>query len=413
MTSALDSKQLEDLAGEIDRFVEEHRERLFELCGDLVAARSVNPPGRTVEAAAVIEAFLNEKGIVCETLANVSDKPNLVAETAGSGEGRHLILNGHLDTVDPGREADWSVPLYEMQSTGGKLTGLGMGNMKAGTAALALAFVWLARNQEHWPGKISFTAVADETVFGQDGAGWLLAQRPDITGDAVICGEGPGDMSLALAEKGLLWVELTATAPSGQGMLARPGCSAITRLANTIAKIDTWNEEQVKPPAGLSVVEPHAGAEGLRLSVNTGTIKGGHFVSQIATEAVAEIDFRIPPGLSTSDIETRLTKLCERREGLAWHRIKGWDPNWTDPDEAIARAVAQSARLFRQRPVNPVVRLPASDASRWRNLGVPAVCFGPQPLLASGVDDFAWADDILMSAKTYSLSALIFLNAGQ
>ena len=410
MTGKTDTKQCKEFADEIGSYVEDNRERLFSLCADLVAARSVNPPGRTVEAMAVVEAFLNENDIACETLANVNEKPNLIATVDGAGTGNHIILNGHLDTVSPGREEDWSVPLYEMQSVDGKLTGLGMGNMKAGTAALALAFVWLTKNTNRWPGKVSFTAVADETVFGPDGAGWLLSQRPDIKGDAVICGEGPGNMNLALAEKGLLWIGLRASAPSAQGMLARPGSSAVTRLAKVISEIDGWNDIQAKPPAELSVVEEHAGPEGLRLSVNSGTITGGHFVSQIATEASAEIDFRIPPGLSVSDIESKLAELCSRHEGLAWRRIKGWEPNWTHPDEAIILAVSRSAELVRRQPSHAVVRLPASDASRWRSLNVPSVCFGPQPELASGTDDFAHAQDILSCAKIYALSALSYLN---
>lgn len=413
MTGQIDVKQRKEFADEISSFVEDNQERVFSLCADLVAARSVNPPGRTVEATAVIEAFLNENDIVCETLANVSEKPNLIATADGAGTGSHLILNGHLDTVSPGREEDWSVPIYEMQSASSKLTGLGMGNMKAGTAALAMAFVWLSRNRNRWPGKVSYTAVADETVFGPDGAGWLLNQRPDIVGDAVICGEGPGNMNLALAEKGLLWIELSSTAPSGQGMLARPGNSAITRLAKAICEIDSWNELQSRPPEELSVVEPYAGEEGLRLSVNTGTITGGHFVSQVATTAVAEIDFRIPPGMTTAEIETRLNELCTMAEGLAWRRIKGWEPNWTGPDETIIKAVSRSAVVFRSQSANPVVRLPASDASRWRALGKPSVCFGPQPLLASGVDDFAWANDITACAKIYALGALLYLGDAQ
>ncbi len=410
MTGLSENTSRNALAEEIRGFVEERRDRLHCLCGDLVAARSVNPPGRTIEAMAVIEAFLNENDIVCETLASVSEKPNLVAAAEGAASGLHLVLNGHLDTVSPGREEDWSVPLYEMRESDGKLTGLGMGNMKAGTAALALAFVWLARNRDRWPGRITYTAVADETVFGPDGAGWLLGQRPDLVGDAVICGEGPGNMSLALAEKGLLWIRLEATAPSAQGMLARTGSSAVTRLTTAITEIDTWNSIRTEPPADLSVVGPHAGEEGLRLSVNTGTITGGHFVSQSATTAAAEIDFRIPPGMTTADIQDRLAALCAGSEGLAWHRIKGWEPNWTGPDTAIARAVSASAELVRAQPPAPVVRLPASDASRWRGLGVPSVCFGPQPTLASGIDDYVLADDVSACAAIYALSAVAYLD---
>ena len=409
MNTAPTTDEIAQLATDIDHFVDARRASLLDLCRELVAARSVNPPGRTVEAAAVVETFLDESGVICETLANIPSKPNLISQVSGNGPGSHLILNGHLDTVSPGREDDWSVPLFETRIADGKMTGLGMGNMKAGVAALSLAFVWLNLNRERWSGQITFTAVADETVFGPDGAGWLLGNRKDLMGDAVICGEGPGDMNLAIAEKGLLWVELTATAPSGQGMLARPRGSATSRLASALTRIDSWNEIQVEPPAEIAEVAPHAGDHGQRLSVNIGTMKANGFVSQIATHAAAEVDFRIPPGMVTSDIEGRLDELCTELPGLAWARIKGWEPNWSPSKEAVTTAVVQAAQLVRNVAPDPVVRLPASDASRWRSLGVPAVCFGPQPQLASGVDDFALVDDIVACAKIYALASILYL----
>ncbi len=410
MTDTPLPKHLETIAQDIDNFVEINTSRLLDLCSDLVAARSVNPPGRTVEAAAIVEAFLGENGIVCETRANENTKPNVISKITGHTTGRHLILNGHLDTVSPGREEDWTVPPYQTTQSGKKVFGLGMGNMKAGVAALSLAFVWLSRNPQVWPGQITYTAVADETVFGPDGAGWLLAHEAGLKGDAVICGEGPGDMNLAIAEKGLAWIELTATALSGQGMLSGPASSAVTRLVRAITQIDQWNEIQISPPDELGILKPHAGDHGFRLSVNTGTIEGGHFISQVATQAKAEVDFRLPPGMSRDGLECRLERLCTDVEGLSFSHIKGWDPNWTPPGAAICRAVAEAADKVRAVPPLPVVRLPASDASRWRAIGVPAVCYGPQPLLASGVDDFAFAKDIVDCAKIYALAAVHFLS---
>ncbi|NNF78038.1 MAG: M20/M25/M40 family metallo-hydrolase, partial [Rhizobiales bacterium] len=172
MTTAFTKDEIARLAADIDGFVDARRESLLELCRELVAARSVNPPGRTIEAAAVVEAFLDGSNVICETLANDPSKPNLISQVNGKGPGAHLILNGHLDTVSPGREADWSVPLFETRIEDGKMTGLGMGNMKAGVAALSLAFVWLKQNTHRWSGRVTLTAVADETVFGPDGAGW-------------------------------------------------------------------------------------------------------------------------------------------------------------------------------------------------------------------------------------------------
>lgn len=58
-----------------------------------------------------------------------------------------------------------------------------------------------------------------------------------------------------------------------------------------------------------------------------------------------------------------------------------------------------------------VVRLPASDGSRWRARGIPAICFGPQPLLASGIDDYVEEQDVVDCAKIHAMAALGYLAA--
>ena len=394
----------------IDAFVNAREADLIGLCGDLVAARSVNPPGRTVEAAGCVAAFLDRHRLTYDTLAKVPEKPMIVAQCEGSAPGRHLVFNGHLDTIGPGEESEWTVPLFAMTERDGRLYGIGMGNMKAAVAALTMAYVFLCDRRDLWRGTLSHTAVPDETVFGADGAAWLLDQRPDLTGDGLICGEGPGAMNLSIAEKGVLWVTLEATAPAAQGMLTQAGTSAIARLASAIGALDAMNDEQVVPPAELGALQAHAGDHGLRLSVNAGTVAGGNFVSQVATRATAEIDFRLPPGLTIADIDTRLDEITGRIPGLTSAHIKGWDANWTAPGDSLVVAIERAATAFRGKPPAPVVRLPASDGSRWRRLGVPAVCFGPQPELASGVDDYANRQDVIDCAKIYALAALAFLN---
>lgn len=405
-----DHQRITDLKGLVDAFVESQQQSLIKLCGDLVSAVSVNPPGRIVEAAAIVQAFLASHGVTCETLSNLPDKPNLVSRMENREPGRHLLFNGHLDTIGPGEESEWTVPIYEMTRRSGRLYGIGMGNMKGGVAALALAYAFVARNPGLWRGQVTFTAVADETIFGPDGAQWLLARHPDLLADAVICGEGPGGMALAIAEKGVFWVELEARAPARQGMLAEAETSAITRLAAAISELDRLNAERATSPPGLEILTEHAGEHGLRLSVNVGTIAGGRFVSQSATRATAEIDFRIPPGLTIADIESRLDALAHRIPGLSVRQIKGWEANWTKPKESIVEAVRGAAAAVRGKRAQLVVRLPASDASRWRAQGIPAICYGPQPELASGVDDYAYEQDVVDCAKIYALSALAYLN---
>ena len=398
-----------DLPTLADTWIESQRNGLLALLAELVAAPSFNPPGDTRAVCAIVAGRLVAASIPHRTVARLPEKPNVIASFQGGQPGPHLVFNVHMDTIQPGEESDWSVPLHALTRRGEQLHGLGIGNMKGAVAAQLLALEWLFANRAALTGRITFTAVADETVFGPDGAAFLLETEADLLGDAVICGEGPGGLGLALAEKGVFWVALEATAPSAQGMLARPRSSAITRLAAALGVVDGWNDVTVDPPAAIAAVAQGGRPDGLRLSVNTGTVQGGRFVSQSATRAVAELDFRIPPGLSIADVEQWLESLCADSPGLSFRRIKGWEPNWTPASAAVVAAGAAAHETATGRPATPVVRLPASDASRWRQRGIPAVCYGPQADAVSGVDDSVWWEDVVASAKVYARAALSLL----
>ncbi len=387
-------------------FAQAGRERLVDLCARLVAARSPQPVGETTAPAGVLSAFLRETGLQARIVAATPGKPNLVCSFEGAEPGPHLVLNGHLDTLNPGDASAWSVPIFEMGRRDGRLTGLGIGNMKAGVAALAMAFTGLHGLRSRLRGRVTLTLVADEVVFGPDGAAYLLEREPDLAGDLLINAEGPGHMNVAVAEKGLLWVEVEASAPGGQGMLTGAGTSATARLAKFIGAIDAWNEEQVAPPAAMARLAQGAGEHGLRLSANVGTLRADGFVSQVATRAGAEIDFRVPPGLTIEAVEARLTAEAARIGGIAVRRIKGWNPNWTAIDHPLSQAMLAASEGVRGRPALPVVRLPASDAARWRARGIPAICYGPQAELASGIDDHVFEDDVVDCVAVYMTAAL-------
>ncbi len=362
----------------------------------LVQADSVNPPGHTGDAVAAALAAL--QGLTYEIIAADSAKPNIIVRLA-NGPGPTVHLNAHLDTVPPGNTAAWSVTLHDLTERGSRLHGLGTGNMKAAAAAMIGALHRLQAARDQWCGEVILSLVADECVFGPDGAAHLLQTRPDLRGDMLICGEGPGAMNLAVAEKGLMWVRLTATGRVGQGMLTTRGSAATARLAAALVQVDAWNEFRFAPP--LPTLNHQDNAEGMRLSANIGRIDGGTGFSPAASQATADLDLRLPPSLTMAELGARLDALCATGD-LAWELVKGWEPNWSDPGCAPARAVRETARLVRGKMPADVTRLPASDASRWRSLGVPAVCYGPQPELASGVDDYVFTKDFLDCIAVYA-----------
>ena len=128
------------VANQISIYMEDRQNDLLKFCSELTECDSINPPGCTIKTSKVIQKFFEEHEITSQLLGIDAQKPNVIAEVSSDNLGKHLILNGHMDTVSPGNEADWSVPILKSSLQDGKLMGLGVGNMKAGTAAMALAF---------------------------------------------------------------------------------------------------------------------------------------------------------------------------------------------------------------------------------------------------------------------------------
>ncbi len=398
------------LCRSLDAAIDAEREPLIALCAELVAARSVSPPGDTRAVAAVVSAYLAAGGVRTESLAIDPIAPNVLARIDGSVGARHVIFNAHMDTMEPGRESDWTVPIYELTRRDGRLYGLGLGNMKGALAAMCLVSVLLSRRRAEWPGRITMTAVCDEVLFGERGSAALLAARPDLIGTALISGEGPGFMGLALAEKGVLWLDVETQSPGGHSSRAVRGGTAISELAAALERLDTLNDSQVEFPAELASLSRGEGGVAGRTSVNIGRIEGGTLRGQMARSARAELDVRLPPGITIETFVARARALVAPFANTRIEIVRGWNGNWTGLDTPLARAVTAAILSVRGAAPTAVVRLPASDAMRWRARGVPAVCYGPQPTLSAGCDDHVLEQDLLDCAKVYARTALALLH---
>jgi succinyl-diaminopimelate desuccinylase len=247
-------------------------------------------------------------------------------------------------------------------------------------------------------------------MFGGRGTVHLLRERPDLIGDFLISGEGPGFMDLAVAEKGLLWLDVEAVGGGGHSSGAQCGRTAAMILAAFLTRIDGLNDVFATVPAELAGVWGGEGDVGLRLSLNAGTLAAGTVRSQIATRAIAALDIRLPPGLSAGDAEQRIRAAASGDPGVRITRVKAWDANWTALDHQLTTTMIAAAAAVRGAPPRLVVRLPGSDARQWRERGVPAICYGPQPTLSAGIDDYAMEQDVIDCAKIYARAALTLMD---
>jgi acetylornithine deacetylase/succinyl-diaminopimelate desuccinylase-like protein len=168
------------------------RAEATELLRRLVACDTSNPPGREVQAAAVVEDYLSRHGVGCRGIAKDPERPNLIATLPGSGHGPSLAFLGHLDVV-PARREHWSVEPFGGIVRDGAVWGRGTIDMKCQVAATAVALAVLAREGYTPGGDLMLILTSDEEV-GDAGVGapHLVAAVPDLEVDYLV-GEGAGE----------------------------------------------------------------------------------------------------------------------------------------------------------------------------------------------------------------------------
>src|SRR5436309_4572067 len=172
------------------------------LLHQLVAINSINPdlvadgPGEG-EIARFVADWLTRAGLEVSIDEPQSGRPNVIGIVRGSGGGRSLLLNAHMDTVGiAGMERP-----HEPSIIGSRLYGRGAYDMKAGLAAIMYA----AANARklNLRGDVIVTAVSDEEYASIGTSSVVNRWRAD----AAIVTE-PTELHIYVAHKGLIWLEV-------------------------------------------------------------------------------------------------------------------------------------------------------------------------------------------------------------
>ena len=272
---------------------------LVDLCRSLVRIDSTNPPGDTTAIVEAIEAVLDAPaGIEHRRVVGKEPAVNLVARVRGAGSGHRLVFNGHLETSPIG-EARWSHSPLGADLEDGRIHGRGACDMKAGVAALVLAFVTPAEFRDAWNGEVVLTLVGDEETGGRWGTQYLLANVEEAAGDAMLNADTGSPSVVRIGEKGNVWVELDATGIANHAAHVHLGRNAVDVLVDALGAVCALVAMTPSLPAAVertiaqakAVSEATSGegeAETLRrITVNTGRIEGGIGVNTIPDRARA------------------------------------------------------------------------------------------------------------------------------
>src|ERR1041384_72377 len=242
-------------------------DELEKLLSDLVSINSINPdliPGAPGEGeiARYIADWLERAGLEVQLVESVSGRPNVVAIARGAhstGDGKTLLLNGHMDTVGVAGMPNPHQPTIK----DGRLYGRGSYDMKGGVAACMLAIA--EAKKEHLHGDVIFTGVIDEEYAS---AGSLdLAQR--FYADAAIVAEFT-ELQLILAHRGFVWLDVETIGKAAHGSRPDLGVDAIVKMGKVLGALEQLDQTLRSKPS-----HPLLGSGSLHASL----IQGGQELS--------------------------------------------------------------------------------------------------------------------------------------
>jgi len=332
-------------------------DELQDLIGELVAIPSVNPdlvPTGSGEGAiaSFVASWLGAAGLEVTVVEPVPGRPSVVGVLRGSGGGRSLMLNAHMDTVGAGGMASPFSPVVR----NGRIYGRGAYDMKASLAAIMVA----ARSARSLglKGDVIVTAVADEEVASFGTSAVLERFRADYG----IVTE-PTELRLCLAHKGFVWLEVETTGVAAHGSRSDLGVDAIAHMGPILFSVLDLNQRlQAGPRHGLLGTG----------SIHASLIEGGQEMSTYPARCVAKLERRTVPGEDGAGVLHEIESLFGSEKATARVTLER-PPSEVAPDHPLTLAVAQAAG-------HPVMIGVAywMDMALMNAAGIPSVAYGPE-----------------------------------
>ncbi len=407
----------EDLSAEIACL----RPAMTEFLQRLVQIPSL--PGREQEAQYFIAEKLRTLGgkveIVRSQLAELQHHPafcddgipfderlNVIGHWQGSGGGRSLILNGHIDVVPVGRLELWKFAPWSGAIENGWLHGRGACDMKAGLTAAIFAIQALRNLGIQLAGDVVF-----ESVIGEEtgGVGTLTTLVRGWRADAAIITE-PTRLRSCPLHAGALSFRIGITGRAIHASMKRFGVSAVEKfnqLFQALEELDRTRHLQYRN----TIFEF---ADNIA-PLSVGTVVAGDWLSTVPETVVAEGRLGVFPRETTASARAALAAtlrnvaaadpwLREHPPTLEW--IEGqFEPGETSLDEPIVGALS-AAHATAVGAAPRIQGVPyGSDLRLFTEHGkVPAILYGPGDVaLAHTVEERVELEEVFACARTLAI----------
>jgi len=387
----------------IESYIREHRAGWIEELRRLCAVPSVSARHEGIdECAQLVAEMLRRRGFEAE-VSPTAGHPVVLGHARGRNAGRTMLFYCHYDVQPPEPLELWESPPFEATLRDGRLYARGVKDDKGEFVARLAALDALKAVHGEYPCTITFLVDGEEEVGSPSLAAWVEANRHRLGADGAIWEEGglnaEGDPQVVLGARGMLYVELSVEvlARDAHSGLANLLPSANWRLLWAVAglkgpderiRIPGFYDDLRSPsarqyellatlPSQEEALKQQFGLEGLLLgrsgieartavfepTCNLAGFGGGHqglgAKTVIPANALAKIDFRLPPALDPDDLERKLRRHLDEQgfADVTIERLGGYRAGFTDPDALLVQLMGETAqeRYGRELQIVPFV----------------------------------------------------------
>ena len=319
-------------------------------------------------------------------------RANLVITIPGTGGGRSIILNSHVDVVPAPKE------LFQRKIENGIVHGRGACDAKGNVVTILLALRALKEAGIRLKGDVIASFVIEEEAGGNGALSFILDGH---RADGVIVLEST-DCNVAPANRGAVWFELGIEGKSTHMGRWREGVNAIEEMMEVIRILKDYERKLVAESGGDPLFpDPEASVK-----VNIGVIEGGDWPSMVAGHCRIEGGIGFLPNKRLSDIRTEVREAIEHNAGewakkhyeLAFRRLHN-EAYAIPPDHPLPVTLRDSAD-------SEIFGMTASCDARlfYHRGGMPTVVFGP------GKFPYAHAADEQISVRDMDRGAGILVD---
>ncbi|WP_257350458.1 peptidase [Pseudalkalibacillus decolorationis] len=349
------------------------------------------------------EEFLNHP-YFCATRKDFSKSPNVVGKWEGTGGGKSLVLNGHIDVVPSGDLNQWEQDPYSGHIKDGKMYGRGVTDMKGGNLSLLLALQCLKDLGVSLKGDVLFHSVIEEE---SGGAGTLAAILRGHTADAALIPE-PTNMKIFPSQQGSMWFRVNVVGRAAHGGTRYEGVSSIEKVMLVVKKI-----QQLEHVRNSRVTSPLYKNTPIPLPINIGTINGGSWPSSVPDEVTIEGRIGVGPEESLEEVKVEFERVLAEidDEWLNDHPLKiewfgaQWLPGAIDVEHELMG-------ILQNRFKEVTRKEPVIEASPWGTDGglltqvgnTPSIVIGPGVTsVAHYPNEYIEIDKIFEAAQIFTL----------